>query len=148
MTPTYADSLLSVTVRSPLPILDVSLDNLPHQLLEGQMVDCRVILRNTGGVSLRSLRAISNLPSFVKVVGDQIIPTAPTSPISMLNNIYINQAEDISLGETGTLEPGASLTVNVSCRGDFIGVHDLRWLFVFSGSVSYSSSLFIDCVQG
>lgn len=147
-TPTYSQSPLCVTIRSPIPVLQVNLDDLPAQILEGQTISTLITLRNTGGVTLRDLQVLCNLPSFVRFsAGQQSMIYTPTavqsSAFSVSNRVSSNAPLPIELGldRTGAriegIEPGHSVKVKLICRGDAVGTHDIRWLFAFSGIVSH-----------
>ncbi|KAK4704695.1 trafficking protein particle complex subunit 8, partial [Phenoliferia sp. Uapishka_3] len=143
--PTYAtDSSLVVTVRSPIPRLSISFDDLPDTLLAGEGRSASIVVTNTGQVALRGLRGLCSHPSFaISRQHDQVDAYATTedevtSSIKISNQIPPNTPFIVPLtspddNSATSLASGASVVIPILCRADVQGIHNLCWLFVFQG---------------
>lgn len=145
-TPTYSeDSSLVVTIRSPVPYLSVSVEEIPDFLFAGETRQTSISVTNTGQVPLKDLQALCSLPSFAMFTRDEIsqpysLAKTPDTPATTLipNCITPNTPYPINLGTSSTLQPGASVKIPILLRGDLPGRHTLCWLLVFRGDVSQS----------
>lgn len=154
VTPTYAeDTSLSVIIRSPIPILSISLDELPDNLYAGEARMTSITLTNTGQVALIDLKAICSHPSFIlfqqhssssssssTLYNKQSVSNA-SSTISSPNYLIPNTPFQIPLESStssnlSSLEAGASVKVPILCRGDAGGNHSVKFLFTFLAVVS------------
>ncbi|KAI5480856.1 (transport protein particle) complex protein Trs85 [Pseudohyphozyma bogoriensis] len=137
-----AQPSLKITIRSPVPILEVSLDQLPSELYAGEVKLVNITVVNAGEVDLVDLRSLCSHPSFAL-----FLPPSPAvdvvyapsqkrndAPIKIPNQLVPNTPFSISLGPSNTLAPGASVTIPFLLRGDAQGSHTLKWLFGFRGS--------------
>lgn len=145
--PTYKDDVsLVVSVRSPIPILSITLDELPDCIYAGEARVTVITLTNTGQVALKDLKGLCSHPSFAIFQSESsstlYIPSGtPSIPKSTIaNHLCTNEPFIIPLQSDAsslraTLEAGASINIPVLCRGDAQGTHELLWLFAFSGLV-------------
>lgn len=145
--PTYKeDDSLFVSVRSPIPILSIALDELPDCIYAGEARVTVITLTNTGQVALKNLKGLCSHPSFAIFQSEPsaalyISSETPSTPTATIpNHLCSNQPYPIPLhsdqnSSPATLEAGASINISVLCRGDAQGTHELLWLFAFSGLV-------------
>ncbi|KAL8283651.1 hypothetical protein RQP46_005446 [Phenoliferia psychrophenolica] len=138
---TYApDASLVVTVRSPIPLLAVSFDDLPDTLYAGEVRFASLVVTNTGQVPLSGLRGLCSHPSFALFRQDDqpsVYATSEGVPAPegtrIPNHLAPNTPFVIPLGSGSSLAPGASVSIPILCRADVQGLHTLCWLFVFQG---------------
>lgn len=153
VTATYAeDTSLSVIIRSPIPILSISLDELPDNLYAGEARMTSITLTNTGQVALINLKAICSHPSFIifqqhsssassSTLYNKQSASNASSTLSSPNYLIPNTPFQVPLAtsilsDLPTLAAGASVTVPVLCRGDAVGNHSIKFLFTFLAAVS------------
>ncbi|KAM0755961.1 hypothetical protein T439DRAFT_376232 [Meredithblackwellia eburnea MCA 4105] len=138
-TPTYAPSkALAVTVRTPIPVLVVSFDELPETLYAGEVRMVNLEITNAGQVPLVDLNCVCSHPSFAFFPSQQStfytpISAESSSTIRISNQLSPNTPFSIPL-EQNTLQAGTSVKVPVVFRADMQGRHRFSWLFVFQGN--------------
>ncbi|KAJ3220266.1 Trafficking protein particle complex 8 [Dinochytrium kinnereticum] len=149
LNPTYAeDNTLNLVITAPLPILDVVFHSFPEALLSGQVERTVLEINNKGNRGLKNLMVKLSHPSFFSIgTPDQIDHATyqkeegPNSSVynfcSMPNEIFNSSVNTIKLPVTSTgngeelLEPGMTTIIPISVRGDRIGKHIFRFLFMY-----------------
>ncbi|ORY80223.1 ER-golgi trafficking TRAPP I complex 85 kDa subunit-domain-containing protein [Leucosporidium creatinivorum] len=136
--PTTTTSHLSIKVRSPIPILSISLESLPPSLWAGEGRMTSLTLTNTGQVELRQLRGVCGEPAvalFDDGEGEGAVYEGrkeEEKAQTVENRLLPNEPKTIGLKD-GALQPGESIQVPILLRGDSVGAHTLRWFFTFHG---------------
>lgn len=128
-----------VTARSSIPVLEIEILDLPDRIGHGEEMLIGLRIRNVGGVCAKKLRGIVNRPEMLRLEyerdgGEE--RKVEKGKRCMKNALSRNEAFDIDLGKNGMLDVGQETIVRMRARGDRVGVVDLKWLFVFEGSVS------------
>lgn len=134
-TATYvADVSLAVTIQPPVPILNVSLEQLPAQLGAGEMRRVALRVTNCGQVGLTRLRAVCGEPSVALFLteGEEVgsVSAEGRERVTVSNSLSAGGSTVLPLGGD-VLAPGASVEVPLLLRGDSAGHHTLRWMFAF-----------------
>ncbi|KNC98240.1 uncharacterized protein SPPG_06640 [Spizellomyces punctatus DAOM BR117] len=140
-------SQLTLTVTSPMPVLDVILHSFPISMLSGEVVRAVLEINNKGNRGLRNLQLKTSHPTFF-CVGESdamdcpsYVPTdngTNTCESLKIRNLLSNLGtipiklpasdrpdQDID----GVLAPGTTTIIPLWIRGDKVGKQNFRFLF-------------------
>ncbi|KAJ3109249.1 Trafficking protein particle complex 8 [Phlyctochytrium planicorne] len=149
MTAAYAeDQSLHLKITAPLPILDVVFHSFPESLLSGQVERSVLEINNKGNRGLKNLVVKLSHPSFFSFgTPDQMdqnaypksgASDASSKELGEINNELFNSSViPIQLPETTSentdslLKAGMTTIIPVWVRGDRIGKHIFRFLFIY-----------------
>lgn len=155
--PTYAKDLsLQVTVKPPVPKLQVDTAALPDNLLAGQTCISHIIVKNCTSESVADLRILSSHPHFLlplqeesgerisrarSPLSDKLKQRGNADPYASTDlqqhtsfissaSIQHNPARLVSWPKNTS-----ELRIPVLCRGDSVGTRSVHFLFAFASKV-------------
>ncbi|TPX70879.1 hypothetical protein SpCBS45565_g01477 [Spizellomyces sp. 'palustris'] len=140
-------SQLTLTVTSPMPVLDVIFHSFPISMLSGEVVRAVLEINNKGNRGLRNLQLKTSHPTFFcvgesdaldcpsYVTTDNATNTCESLKIrNLLSNlgtipIKLPASDRPDQGSDGVLAPGTTTIIPLWIRGDKVGKQNFRFLF-------------------
>ena len=121
---TSEETGILVKVIEPMPCLDVTIEGLPLSLLAGQVVQCKLRIKNIGAIRLRNLRASTD--------SSNIYISSETSNISVRRHEKFNGVITFAwMGASAMLDVGETVYVPLFVRPSSAGplIFNLCWYY-------------------
>ncbi|GAA5834924.1 hypothetical protein JCM11251_002063 [Rhodosporidiobolus azoricus] len=142
---------LKVKVRSPVPCLSVDLAaheggdegvGLPGKIFVGETLRKRIRVVNNGSVPITELHVLVDRPDLVVFLfpspatddSSSLYASSSSSPAltaTIANHLRSPAPLPLLSTPNTVLQPGETLDVEVLCRGEAVGLIDVKWLFAF-----------------
>ena len=165
------DNSLHLTITPPMPVLDISIPDLPTSLLSGEVIKMDWKITNKGNCGLKGLFVCLSHASFFSIGSPLNQDSQPIYQESADSNSresfsHSNVLSDPAVVEVilpslpenagigGSLPPGACTIIPVWIRGDRIGKHVFRFLLGYQSEVRFHKTslpfllfFFLECCQ-
>ena len=128
-------------IRSPMPVLNVTIKSLPENLMAGQLFTTYIEAKNTGGRDMSCLKVMLSHPQ-IFYFGDNIDLHSEThdipNSINMNNSLENSSLLSLDLVDSGgILKVGETVHIPLQIRGEEIGLQNCKFMFGYSTLVNF-----------
>lgn len=135
---------LKAKVMHPMPLLQIGFSGMSERMLSGEMKEAALEVTNQGSQTLTNLCVALSHPGFLSLgqPTKRILEPIPNGGFACAIDNTLEPGDIIrisdllhQMGRHPSLEPGQTVRLPISLRGDKIGRNNLRFLFAYQSEV-------------